>query len=245
MERKSGCTQQLYHIMYPLVSLFRRKNSCTVLTWIIYCLGNKSGCVCVCVCVFWWLWVGLRQGTWAEPEEQGPKLQPWPCVMCFASVRVTDLFPTSPLPLGCQLHESRVFCMFGSFFIPLVPVTREGERPIYPLFSHTHTYTHIQNCSPFCVLGSFFISLVLITGKGKRPMYPLFTHTHTHTDTQINIKNCSPFCVFGSFFYIPRANNWRRKEIQIHTHTHTHTTVFHKRIWKSSPKGKYKCWWRE
>ena len=30
-------------------------------------------------------------------------------MICFASVPVTDLFPTSPLPLGCQLHESRGF----------------------------------------------------------------------------------------------------------------------------------------
>lgn len=146
--------------VYPLVSLFRKKNSCAVLTWIISCLGNKSGCF-----LFLMTLGRTEAGDLSRTRGAGPQTAALTLcdMLCFCACYWLISYLTSPTGMSASWEQG---------------------------------FLHV-----------WFI------------------------------------------FYTPSANNWRRKEthlptLSMHTDTHKHNCS-PQRIWKSSPKGKYRCWWRE
>ena len=239
MERKRVCTQQLYHCCIP---------------WYLF-LGKRIPLLCSpeyftvleishLVFCFSWLWVGLRQGTWG-PQTAALTL----CdVLCFCTCYWLISYLTSPTGMSASWEQGFLHVWF-IFFISLemathcsvlawrIPGTGEpGGLPSMGLHRVGHDWSDLAAVA------------VLITGEGKRPIYPLFPHTHIHTQ-RYTYRTVPLFVCLVHFFYIPSANNWRRKETHLptlstHTDTHTHNCS-PQRTWKSSPKGKYRCWWRE
>ena len=204
MERKSVCTQQLIHIVYPLVSLFRKKNSCAVLTWIISCLGNKSGCF-----LFLMTLGRTEAGDLSRTRGAGPQTAALTLcdMLCFCACYWLISYLTSPTGMSASWEQGFLH-VWLIFYIPSANNWRRKEINLSTLSTHTHT------------------------------------HTHTGTRTEL-----FPFLCVWFIFYTPSANNWRRKETHLptlssHTDTHKHNCS-PQRIWKSSPQGKYRCWWRE
>lgn len=142
MERKSVCTQQLIHIVYPLVSLFRKKNSCAVLTWIISCLGNKSGCF-----LFLMTLGRTEAGDLSRTRGTGPQTAALTLcdMLCFCACYWLISYLTSPTGMSASWEQGFLHVWF-IFYIPSANNWRRKETHLPTLSMHTDTHKH--NCSP-------------------------------------------------------------------------------------------------